>query len=69
MKNILVTGATSFIGQYLIAELLNDSNNIIYALVRPNSKHKNNLIKFKNVNIIEIDMKNIAILPQKINKN
>ncbi len=68
MKNILVTGATSFIGQYLIAELLNDSNNIIYALVRPNSKHKNNLIKFKNVNIIEIDMKNIAILPQKINK-
>lgn len=68
MKNILVTGATSFIGQYLIMELLNDTNNIIYALVRPNSKHKNNLIKFKNVKIIEIDMGNIELLSQKINK-
>lgn len=34
MKRVVVTGASSFIGAYLIQELLKDTENEIYAVIR-----------------------------------
>jgi len=68
MKNIVITGATSFIGVYLIEELLN-SDYIIYAIVRPNSKNLDKLPKSDKINIIEIDLENISEISNRINQN
>ena len=40
MKRVVVTGASSFIGAYLIQELLKDTENEIYAVIRPNSSNR-----------------------------
>lgn len=66
MKNIVVTGATSFIGGYLLDELANSSCKI-YALVRPNSKNKHNLESRKNVYVIEVGLENIDDLRAHLN--
>ena len=61
MKKIVVTGATSFIGGYLLDELA-DSSCEIYALVRPNSRNKHNLEPRNNVHVIEVGLEHIGDL-------
>lgn len=58
MKNILITGATSFIGVNLINECIKNQCKII-AVVRPNSKKINRLPQNNLVKIIELDMEKI----------
>ncbi|MFT5874311.1 MAG: UDP-glucose 4-epimerase [Clostridium sp.] len=55
MKNILVTGATSFIGVHIIKEYLKNNCKVI-AVVRPNSRNLNRLPKNKLLKIIEVSM-------------
>lgn len=64
---IIVTGATSFIGIHLLSELVK-MNNKIYAVIRPNSFNKNKLKKFPNIEIVEVDQENISELKQHINR-
>jgi nucleoside-diphosphate-sugar epimerase len=54
MSNILITGATSFVGINLINKLYKD--NQIFAVIRPHSKNTFKLEKFSNIKIIECDM-------------
>ena len=61
--NIIVTGATSFIGVHLINELL-DKECIIYAIVRPNSINIQRLPKSDKLKIIELDMTDYERLTQ-----
>ena len=66
MKNIYITGATSFIGVNLIRELLKKDYNIV-AIIRRNSKNKEKLASFKKIKIIELNMDEIDKLPNLIN--
>lgn len=54
MKNVVITGATSFIGLNLIEQIANTYN--IFAIVRKDSPKKNLLLKYDNVKIIELNM-------------
>ncbi|MBE6086538.1 MAG: NAD(P)-dependent oxidoreductase [Clostridium beijerinckii] len=65
MKNIVITGATSFIGVHLIKEYLKSDFNVI-AIARPNSKNLNRLPKSDSLTIIEIDMSEIEKITEKI---
>lgn len=58
MKNIVVTGATSFIGVHIIHEFLKNNCEVI-AVVRPNSRNLNRLPKNNLLTIIEIEMEKI----------
>lgn len=60
--NIVVTGATSFIGANVIKQLLKKRENVIYAVCRPNSQNINNVPKNENVKLIELDLKEIENL-------
>ena len=55
MLSFVITGATSFIGSYLVRALAG-SNYQIYAVIRPNSANKSLLPEVSNVKIIELDM-------------
>ncbi len=57
---ILLTGATSFIGRHLAAELVNRKNEV-YVLVRPDSKNKDSC-DFKRMTVIKQDMNSIEEL-------
>lgn len=61
MKNIIITGATSFIGINILKELNNNEYNI-YAIIRPNSINKDKLNEFSNLKIIELDQREIENL-------
>lgn len=61
MQNILITGATSFIGKYLITELQKE-NVKIYALVRPNSPKLCELENNCNINVIRLDFTDTRML-------
>lgn len=61
MKQIVITGATSFIGNNLIKKFL-ESDYYIYAVVRPNTKNINSIIKHKNVEIIELSIEDMCEL-------
>lgn len=65
MKKSIITGATSFIAVPLIESLLKE-NYYIYGVVRPNSVHLNRLPHHKNLQLIELDMKEIERLPDYI---
>lgn len=65
MKNIYITGATSFIGLNLIKELINKKYNII-AIIRKNSLKKNLLTSY-DIEIIELDLSEIERLPELTN--
>lgn len=67
MKNVFITGATSFIGVNLINKLLSEDYNV-FAIIRQNSSKKNQLPKSKNLSIIELDMENIVNLPNLTDK-
>lgn len=68
-KNVVVTGATSFIGVQLIQELRLKSVGI-YAAIRPGSKNRNRLPHFPDLNIIPCDLSDVnqmvAYLPEKV---
>ncbi len=66
MKNVFITGATSFIGVNLIDKLVTRNYNII-AIIRPNSKNKYKLDKY-NIKIIELNNNDIVKLPELINE-
>lgn len=61
MKNIIITGATSFIGINILKELKDNEYNI-YAIIRPNSINKDKLNEFSNLKIIELDQREIENL-------
>jgi nucleoside-diphosphate-sugar epimerase len=65
MKNVVVTGATSFIGIHIIKEYIKN-NWIVIAVVRPNSKNLDRLPKSNLLTVVEIDMENIGKLTEKI---
>ena len=55
MKNVIVTGATGFLGYHLVQELLLQRY-CVYAVVRPDSKNRNRLIETERLKIIELAM-------------
>lgn len=61
MKNVLITGATSFIGSSLVQKLL-DKGYFVYAFVRINSKNNKNLPLHPNLSLIHADLSEISIL-------
>ena len=63
MKRVVVTGASGFIGAYLIQELLKDTENEIYAIIRPNSSNRDRVPQDDRVKIVELDMAQIEELP------
>lgn len=63
MKRVVVTGASGFIGAYLIQELLKDTENEIYAVIRPNSSNRDRVPQDDRVKIVELDMAQIEELP------
>ena len=67
MKNVFITGATSFIGINLIDELLN-KNYDVTAIIRKNSINKKLLNEFKNIEIIELDLEEMNQLSNITNK-
>ncbi|MBM6748724.1 NAD(P)-dependent oxidoreductase [Megamonas rupellensis] len=67
MKNILITGATSFIGSHLINILLNDYK--IFAVIRPNSKKIGVLPKSDNLIKLELNMDEYYKITDRINDN
>lgn len=66
MKNVIITGATSFIGLHLINRLL-EGNYQIFAVIRPNTQKINALPKDERVKIIEADMSEYRNLNTMIN--
>lgn len=67
-KNIVITGATSFIGQSLLEKLTKLNKYNIYAIVRPNSSNISKLDKFRDLNIIELEMSDIGDLTNYLDK-
>lgn len=63
IENVIVTGGSGFIGYYFILELLAQGAHV-YAIMRPNSKHKARLMGLKHVRIIEIDLEQLLELPK-----
>ena len=57
MKRIIVTGATSCIAAALIKKLLKDDEAYIYAVVRPGSRNIGRLPTHRNIQIVELDIK------------
>ena len=70
MKNIVITGATSFIGIHLIRQLTKDNNNKLHIIVRENNKKKEKLKKIekeKNIDVYKIDMDEYFKIKEYIN--
>jgi len=63
MKTAIVTGATGFIGHWLLKELV-AHNVFVYAVCRRNSRRLSRLADLPNIEIIELDMEDIARLPE-----
>jgi UDP-glucose 4-epimerase len=63
--NIVVTGATSFLGQHLI-KFLEDKNVTVFAIVRPSSGKKDIFNNLQYVKTIVSDLNNIDQLPDMI---
>lgn len=55
MENVVVTGATSFIGRSLVKRLLDEKCNV-YAVIRPDSDKRKMLPQSKNLKTITLDM-------------
>lgn len=58
MKNVIITGATSFIGVHLIKEYLKNNCKVI-AVVRPNSKNLSRLPESDLLKVVELPMEKI----------
>lgn len=68
MDNIVITGATGFIGIHLIERLLRDDVTI-YAIVRPDSPHINRLPQKENIRIIYLNIEQITLLNDYIHED
>lgn len=66
-RNVVITGATSFIGVHLIREWAKRECTI-YAIVRPNSKNLNRLPNETCVQVIELEMVEYQELPKHIKR-
>lgn len=64
MKKVIVTGATGFIGKFLVRELVKQNIDVI-AVIRKNSKNIRELEDFP-VQIVECNIADYNTLPQKI---
>lgn len=65
-KEVIVTGATSFIGNALIRQLLKEDGYKIYAVVSPNSCRKDSICKSDGLEILESDLFDIdQIMPKR----
>ncbi len=62
MKRAIVTGATSFIGISLIKQLIKNEYDVL-AVVRPHSKNLHRLSKYKTIQVIELNIDDINMLP------
>ncbi len=67
MKKVIVTGGSGFLGSYLIRNLIKKDIEI-YAVVRSARKLELRVNDLKNINIVELDMMNIADLPSLIHE-
>jgi len=67
MKNLIITGATSFIAVNLINEIISRDVHV-YAVVRPQTNKMKNLPKSDKITIIESEMKNYYNLDSIINE-
>lgn len=64
--NVVVTGATSFLGHALIKRLL-DNGQFVYAVIRPDSKNRKVLPTHeKNLVVIECDLGDMDCIEEKI---
>lgn len=61
MKNVIITGATSFVG-LAVTELLLQNSVTVHAVVRPHSPHLNRLPIHPNLSIIELDIADVSML-------
>ena len=64
MKKAIITGATGFIGRWLIRELIKQNVNII-AVIRKNSPNRS-VLKDYSIKIVECDLDQIQTLPSLI---
>lgn len=62
--NVVITGATSFIGRSIIKQLILEKQAMIWAIVRPNSLNLHLVPKDNRIHIIELDMCDIEELPK-----
>jgi nucleoside-diphosphate-sugar epimerase len=67
MKNVIVTGATSFIGTNLIKRLVEKEYNV-FAVIRPGTV-KINRLPLEKLHIVEADMSNYRYLDEMIGEN
>lgn len=65
MKKAIVTGATGFIGSYVVKELIS-RDIFVYAVVRKNTKNLRSLPASSKIKIVECDLENIKNLPDMI---
>lgn len=65
---IVVTGATSFVGAATVNELLNRGHEVI-AVVRPGSKKLDRIPSQEGLSIVENDLSDSQLLPEKIKEN
>ena len=56
MKNIVITGATSFIGLNLLKKLNKNKKNKLHLILRKNSSKKKLLENIENIRIYEVNM-------------
>lgn len=63
MKNIIVTGATSYIAVALINRLV-CAGFIVYAVIRPGTMNRDKIPKNENIRVLELDMEEIDKLAE-----
>lgn len=68
MKKAIVTGATGFIGSYLVKELINNGYRVL-AIIRPNSNNRYRLENLSGVNILECDLSDLKNAGKNIYEN
>jgi len=61
MKNVIITGATSFVGMAVTESLLQNNVNVL-AVVRPHSMHLDRLPTSKHLSILELELSEITAL-------
>lgn len=65
MKSVIVTGASGFLGRYLI-DILSKNGYHVYAIIRDDKKNISDIEKISDVEIVYCDMEGIVELPKLI---
>lgn len=65
MKNVIVTGATSMIGQAVVEECLKQGIHVC-AVIRGDTRRRDRLPEHPNLTVVECSLEEIATLPKKI---